>query len=162
MPAVERVEIDELPPDTDSTSLGPALDFLRLLWAVDHSLQSSSKRTESTQGATGPQRLVLRVLNLQPGIAAGRIAQILHLHPSTLTGILQRLEQRGMISRKSDPVDARRQLLHLSAKGRKLVEGKVSAEETAIKKVLARMPGRLDAARELLGAVAEELELVGR
>ena len=28
-----------------------------------------------------------------PGIAAGKVSEILHLHPSTLTGVLKRLEE---------------------------------------------------------------------
>src|SRR5437016_12619726 len=100
--------------------LGAVLDFMRLLWAVDHSLQSASKRMESTFGITGPQRLVVRIVGRFPGIAAGRVAEILHVHPSTLTGILKRLEMRGILQRPADPRDARRALFGLTAKGRKL------------------------------------------
>src|SRR5438132_8459125 len=38
-------------------------------------------------------RLVMRIVGRFPGIAAGRVAQILHVHPSTLTGILKRSEE---------------------------------------------------------------------
>ena len=75
--------------------LGAVLDFMRLLWAVDHALQSASKRMESAFGMTSPQRLVVRIVGRFPGIAAGRVAEILHVHPSTLTGVLKRLEARG-------------------------------------------------------------------
>src|SRR2546421_7190843 len=50
---------------------------------------------------TGPQRLVMRIVGRFPGIAAGRVAQILHVHPSTLTGILKRLEARGLLQRRA-------------------------------------------------------------
>ena len=68
---------------------------MRLLWAVDHGLQRRSKRMAATLGVTGPQRLVIRIVGRFPGISAGRLASILHLHPSTLTGILRRLERGG-------------------------------------------------------------------
>src|SRR3954467_2899161 len=100
--------------------LGAVLDFMRLLWALDHALQSASKRMESTHGITGPQRLVVRIVGRFPGIAAGRVAEILHVHPSTLTGILKRLEQRAILQRQSDPRDARRALFSLTPKGKKL------------------------------------------
>src|SRR5436189_3499519 len=96
---------------------GAVLDFLRLLWAVDHALQSASKRMEANFGMTGPQRLVVRIVGRFPGTPAGRVAQILHVHPSTLTGILKRLEARGILQRRPDPRDARRALLALTAKG---------------------------------------------
>ena len=47
----------------ESTKLGQTLDFMQRLWALDHSLQAASKRMETTMGVTGPQRLVIRVLD---------------------------------------------------------------------------------------------------
>src|SRR3954471_21541756 len=108
------------PEDSKGPPLGSVLDFMRLLWAVDHALQSASKRMEAGYGITGPQRLGVGIVRRFPGIAAGRIAEILHVHPSTLTGILKRLEARGVLQRRSDPRDARRALFGLTAKGRKL------------------------------------------
>ena len=74
--------------------LGPVLDFMRLLWSIEHSLQRMSKRMEADLGITGPQRLVLRVVGQFPGLSAGELARIVRLHPSTITGILQRLVRR--------------------------------------------------------------------
>jgi hypothetical protein len=36
--------------------LGETLEFMRLLWAIDHGLQRRSKQLASTLGVTGPQR----------------------------------------------------------------------------------------------------------
>ncbi|HET7785101.1 MAG TPA: MarR family transcriptional regulator [Myxococcales bacterium] len=138
--------------------LGAVLDFMRLLWAVDHALQSASKRMESSFGVTGPQRLVLRIVGRFPGIAAGRVAEILHVHPSTLTGILKRLEARGMLQRRSDPRDARRALFALTAKGRKLDTVRTGAVELAVRRVLLREPGKVAAAQEILAALSQELD----
>jgi DNA-binding MarR family transcriptional regulator len=138
--------------------LGAVLDFMRLLWAVDHALQSASKRMETSFGVTGPQRLVLRIVGRFPGIAAGRVAEILHVHPSTLTGILKRLEARGMLQRKADPRDARRALFALTAKGRKLDTVRTGAVELAVRRVLAREPGKVAATQEILAALSEELD----
>jgi DNA-binding MarR family transcriptional regulator len=69
-------------------------------------------------GVTGPQRLAMRIVGMAPGLSAGALARTLHLHPSTLTGILRRLEQRGLIRRSPHPADARRTVLHLTADGR--------------------------------------------
>ena len=43
----------------------------------------------------------MRIVGLQPGVAAGRVAEVLYVHPSTLTGILQRLQARGLLQRKA-------------------------------------------------------------
>ena len=145
-------------PDAKEPPLGAVLDFMRLLWAVDHSLQSASKRMESTFGITGPQRLVVRIVGRFPGIAAGRVAEILHVHPSTLTGILKRLETRAVLQRRADPRDARRALFGLTAKGRKLDTVKTGTVELAVRRVLTRDPQKLAAAQEILAALSEELD----
>jgi hypothetical protein len=51
----------------DVPALGDILDFMRLLWAVDHGLHSTSKRMNTSIGVTGPQRLVLRMTGKFPG-----------------------------------------------------------------------------------------------
>src|SRR5579871_4124610 len=85
--------------------LEPALDFMRVLWSIQHSLQRMSKRMESELGVTGPQRLVLRIVGRFPGLSAGELAHIVRLHPSTITGVVQRLVSRGLLERERDPDD---------------------------------------------------------
>src|SRR2546430_12229285 len=126
--------------DGKDPPLGGVLDFLRLLWAVDHALQSASKRMESNFGMTGPQRLVMRIVGRFPGIAAGRVAQILHVHPSTLTGILKRPEARGLLQRRADPRDARRALFILTPRGRKLDTVRTGIVEQAVRRGRAKGP----------------------
>src|SRR3954471_7794610 len=138
--------------------LGAVLDFMRLLWALDHALQSASKRMESTFGLTGPQRLVVRIVGRFPGIAAGRIAGILHVHPSTLTGVLKRLESRGVLQRRPDPRDARRALFMLTNKGRKLDTIRTGTVEQAVRRVLLKDSEKVASAQEVLAALSEELD----
>ncbi len=151
-------EVEELEDDDKGPPLGAVLDFMRLLWAVDHSLQSASKRMEASYGVTGPQRLVVRIVGRFPGIAAGRVAEILHVHPSTLTGILKRLESRGILQRKSDPRDARRALFGLTPKGRKLDTLRTGGVEQAVRRVLAADPQKVSASQEILAALSTELD----
>jgi DNA-binding MarR family transcriptional regulator len=141
-------------------ALGDVLDFMRLLWRVDHALQLASKRMERVLGVTGPQRLVLRILGKQtggkhPGLPAGRLARWLHLHPSTLTGILQRLDRKGLIVRRPDPGDARRVLLGLTRKGRSLDVGTEGTIESVIEAVLRR------SSRPTIGRMREFLVRLG-
>src|SRR6185503_5031233 len=83
----------------NASELGEALEFMRVLWQLDHSLRRSSKSMESTLGVTGPQRLVIRMVGRFPGLAAGDLASLLHVDPSSLTGILERLGQSGFLAR---------------------------------------------------------------
>jgi DNA-binding MarR family transcriptional regulator len=147
------------PPSTPERHLGPVLEFMRTLWSLDHALQSASKRMEARHGITGPQRLVVRIVGRNPGVSAGEVADILHLHPSTLTGVLKRLEARGLVERRADPADARRALLHLSARGREADEVRGGTVEVAVRRALGRLPPRtVQAARTLAESLVEELD----
>lgn len=138
--------------------LGPVLEFMRALWAIDHQLQSASKRMETALGVTGPQRLVLRIVGQHPGITGGEVADILHLHPSTLTGILKRLGARRLVDRKADPADARRALLFLTARGRG-VDVRSGSVEGAVRRALAKLPPRaVRETREALEGIAAEID----
>jgi DNA-binding MarR family transcriptional regulator len=146
-----------------SRSLGATLEFLRLLWAINHGLNKTSRRMHTEFGVTGQQRLVIRIVGAFPEMSAGDIARILHIHPSTLTGILQRLVDRGLVRRAADPSDARRARLTLTAKGRRLTAPGVGTVEIAVKRVLARFGDReVRGTRELLTALAGGLEPVTR
>nr|WP_275938223.1 MULTISPECIES: MarR family transcriptional regulator [Sorangium] len=132
---------------------------MKLLWAVDHGLQSTSKRMEAKMGVTGPQRLVIRIVGRYPGISAGQLAEIMQLHPSTLTGVLKRLQERGIIERRADPKDGRRALLGLTPRGRELDSLRTGTVEAAVRQALKAMPRRkLEAAQDVLAAVAGALQ----
>ena len=95
-----------------------------------------------------------------PAISAGQLATILHLHPSTLTGILRRLERRGLLTRRKDPRDGRRAVLGLSAAGRRLDVEASGTIESLMKAALAPLPrNQVQAARGVLLALAERLNL---
>ena len=140
--------------------LGPVLEFMRALWALDHALQSASKRMETRLGVTAPQRLVVRIVGRFPGISAGEVAEILHVHPSTLTGVLKRLEARGIVNRRTDPTDARRALLALTARGRELDRLRSGTVEAVVRRVLQRLPsGSVRSARALAEALTAALDM---
>jgi DNA-binding MarR family transcriptional regulator len=143
--------------------LGEVIDFLRLIWRLDHALQQASKRMQSSLGVTGPQRLVIRIVGRFPGLTAGQLAEILHVDPSTMTGVLKRLERRGLVARRSDPRDQRRALIGLTAKGRRLEAKSPGTIEAAVRSGLRELPtGAVLRTAEVLRALAARLEAMGR
>ena len=156
------------PPDTKSFGrsrlppLGAVLEFMRSIWALDHELQRTSRRMKAGLGVTGPQRLVLRVVGRFPGMSAGQLAEVLHLHPSTLTGILKRLEHQGLLARRADARDRRRVLLGLTKKGRQLDVDSEGTVEAAVRLALAELSEqKVSGAAEVLGRIAASLERLG-
>src|SRR6188474_1928689 len=87
---------------------GETLQFMQRMWDFVHALDVRSKRMAKTIGVTGPQRLVIRIVGQSPGQTASDIAATLGKHPSTLTGVLARLEGRGLLVREVDREDRRR------------------------------------------------------
>ncbi|MEU9985340.1 MarR family winged helix-turn-helix transcriptional regulator [Streptomyces sp. NPDC007971] len=55
---------------------------------------------------TGPQARLLSLLSLEP-LPMRKLAQKLKCEPSNVTGIVDRLETRGLVERRPDPADRR-------------------------------------------------------
>jgi MarR family transcriptional regulator, organic hydroperoxide resistance regulator len=145
-------------PTKGRESLGEVLEFMRLVWALHHGLQATSKRMAVQLGVTGPQRLVLRLVGRRPGISAGELADLLRVHPSTLTGVLRRLEERGFIARKADPEDRRRAVLTLTSAGKSIDAVRGGTVEAAVRRVIEKMPDEdVEATRRMLVHLAHEL-----
>ena len=139
-------------------ALGAALDFMRTMWAMDHGLQRRSKRMEVEIGVTGMQRVVIRLIGRFPGVTAGRLAELIHVHPSTLTGVLKRLVERGFVDRERDREDARIARFALTTEGVRIDGSQAGTVEAAVRRSLGRLqPDQIDAARAVLLVLAEEL-----
>lgn len=139
--------------------LGKTLRFMQQLWGLAHALEARSKRMQREIGITGLQRLVVRIVGRIPGIGAGELAGVLHVHPSTLTGVLARLEERRLVERTVDAEDARRIRLVLSPRGHDIDQDHSSTVEAALRRALARCdPQVVEATREVIARIIEELE----
>jgi DNA-binding MarR family transcriptional regulator len=138
---------------------GETLQFMQRMWDFVHALDVRSKRMMSTIGVTGPQRLVIRLVGQQPGQTASEIATMLGKHPSTLTGVLARLEERGLILRESDPEDRRRARFKLTAEGKKIDRQRSGTVEAATRRALGRVDSAdVDKTLALVAILVEELE----
>jgi MarR family transcriptional regulator, organic hydroperoxide resistance regulator len=137
----------------------PVLDFIRLMWSVDHELQRMSKRMVGRIGLTAPQRLAVRFIGRQPNLTLGELAAALHMHPGTVTGIVRRLEATGLVTRTRSTEDTRRSHLTLTLAGRALNRRRAGTVEAAVRRALAAMtPGQVAAAAAVMRQVARELK----
>ena len=83
-----------------------------------------------------PQFMLLKLLDEPQGMS--RLAEHLHCDASNLTGLADRLEDRQLVERRSDPADRRVKLLTLTAHGRSLraeLERPVTPELPGLKKL---------------------------
>jgi DNA-binding MarR family transcriptional regulator len=143
---------------TDPVPLDPALDLMRLMWAVDHQLQSVSKRMLRQIGLTAPQRLAVRFIGREPGLTPGALAMLLHLHPGTVSGIVRRLEGAGLVTRRRSREDTRRIHLELTPAGQRLNRRRKGTVEAAVRRAIAALsPAHVSAAEVLMKQLAIEL-----
>ena len=132
---------------------------MKLLWGLDHALQKRSKFLARRFGVTGPQRLALRLIERMPEVSAGRLAATLKVHPSTLTGVLQRLERRGMLTRRVDGTDRRRVHLALTPRGLAVTRRSRLTVEDAVDRILRRAaPRDVETVAAVLQALVGQLE----
>src|SRR5450432_485115 len=137
---------------------GETLQFMQRMWELVHALDVRSKRMIKAVGVTGPQRLVIRIIGQKPNQTASQIATTLGKHPSTLTGVLARLLERGMITREADAEDRRRARFGLTAAGKKIDKLQKGTVEAAVRRALGRTSdAKVEGMREVLSLLVEEL-----
>jgi DNA-binding MarR family transcriptional regulator len=81
---------------------------------------------------------VLRKLARQPR-SLSRLGDELALAPPSVTRLIDRLEERGLIERRRDPDDRRRVVATVTEEGRRLVSALPFLEGSAIRKAVDRM-----------------------
>lgn len=83
-------------------------------------------------GLTYPQYLVLIVLWEDDNLTVNDIARRLILNTNTVTPLLKRMEQQGIIVRKRSDEDERKVIVQLTNKGRELQEGASRIPESLV------------------------------
>ena len=138
---------------------GSTLQFMQRLWDLAHALEVRSKRMARQLGVTGPQRLVVRVVGQSPGITASQIAATLNMHPSTLTGILRRLQHQRLLERTTDAEDRRSARFTLTRGGVAIDRERKGTVEAAVRRALGRArPPMPEASLEMIALIIAELE----
>jgi MarR family transcriptional regulator, organic hydroperoxide resistance regulator len=102
-------------------------DFLQLekqvcfpLYAATRAMMQAYQPLLSTLGLTYPQYLVLLVLWERDGLAVKEIGRRLYLDSGTLTPLLKRMEEAGLLERVRSQKDERVVEIFLTAEGKKL------------------------------------------
>jgi DNA-binding MarR family transcriptional regulator len=108
----------DLPKDDDPLDLDRQVCFP--LYAASNLLNRLYRPMLAELGLTYPQYLVMLVLWKRAPQTVGSLGEMLHLDSGTLTPLLKRMEQAGLVSRTRDPDDERRVLIDATAKGRAL------------------------------------------
>ncbi len=69
---------------------------------------------------TAAQYMILANLHDKDGRPLGELAEVMRCSPSTITGVVDTMERKGLVARSPNPEDRRSHLLRLTPKGRAL------------------------------------------
>jgi DNA-binding MarR family transcriptional regulator len=96
-------------------------ESVEILHQIFQAVDVFSRQTLREFGVTGPQIWALRTIG-EAGVASmGDLAQHMHLHMSTVTGIIDRLEAAKLVTRERSQEDARVMELRLTPKGKSIL-----------------------------------------
>ncbi|MEU2389871.1 MarR family transcriptional regulator [Streptomyces sp. NPDC007369] len=130
------------------------VEVVELIGTVVARYHEEYEQAAASHQLTGAQARVLNLLSLEP-MAMRRIAQKLKCEPSNITGIVDRLESRGLVERRPDPADRRVKLAAPTEEGLQTADrlresldfaqeplaGLSTAERAVLRDLLKRMLG---------------------
>ncbi|MEU6320117.1 MarR family transcriptional regulator [Streptomyces sp. NPDC047009] len=98
------------------------LEVVELIGTVVARYHEEYEEAAAEHALTGAQARLLGLLSLEP-LPMRRLAQKLKCEPSNVTGIVDRLEARGLVERHPDPADRRVKLAVATEEGRRVARG---------------------------------------
>jgi DNA-binding MarR family transcriptional regulator len=75
-----------------------------------------SRNLHRKYGLTGPQLVILSDIASHQPLSVTQLAKSINLSQATVTGILNRLEKKGLVVRERDKVDRRRVMIRITPK----------------------------------------------
>jgi MarR family transcriptional regulator for hemolysin len=144
-------------------------EFAFTLNDVARMLRTYADQKASQFGITRAQWVVLARLDRFEGLKQSELAEMLDLQPITLTRLLDRLSDSGLIERRADPNDRRAKRLYLMAAARPLLErlGDLGEElmTTALvgvdREAIEKMVGQLATVKENLRQAIAQKNVAG-
>jgi DNA-binding MarR family transcriptional regulator len=109
----------------------------RVVRAVD----LHSRQLVEEHGITAPQLATLAEAKRLDGAAIGAIARAVHLSQPTVSGVLDRLEGRGLVRRERSERDRRSVIVTVTEKGEKLLRESPSLLQDRFREELSRLEG---------------------
>jgi len=111
------------PPSTTTDPIRTNSDNVMIaLRKIIQAIDMNSKKLVKRVGLTGPQLVILQEISSLGEVTAGEIARAVSLSQATLTGILERMEKRALLSRRRSEHDKRRVMVRITDSGMKVLD----------------------------------------
>lgn len=96
-------------------------DIVSTIVTLARLIRTEADKRARAHGMTRAQWTILISLKRQPGLVQKELAEVLEVEPITVARLVDRLEARGMVERRADPMDRRCWRLHLTAEAQPLM-----------------------------------------
>lgn len=151
MASPSRVHSDST---TEPETISDRQAVMNSLRQVVHALEIGSRAAQKNVGLSGAQLLVLQILEAGGVMSINELAQKSHTHQSSVSAVVSRLVQAGLIKRAAASEDARRLELSVTAAGRKTLQvGFVTPQQRLMASLEQLAPKRVRDLRALLEEV---------
>jgi MarR family transcriptional regulator, organic hydroperoxide resistance regulator len=97
-------------------------DIMQSLRRIVKAIQDYSHEVSGRFGVTGPQLWALKTISREGSLPLGELSKKMYLDPSTISGVIDRLENKRYVTRDRNREDRRVVNVQLTPAGRSLVE----------------------------------------
>jgi len=143
----------------EGETFGYDLQILKSLRQIIRAIDVHSRKLKTKHNITGPQLLCLGIIQSSGSSTVTKIARQAYLSPSTVVGILDRLEHEGYVSRERDQVDRRNWNIIATSKAERLLREVPSSLHDGLRHALNKLPTVEQV--EISRALARIVELLG-
>lgn len=153
-----------MPSGADDPTVGSAMNAVRRIVRV---LREASRDAEKTIGVSGAQLYVMHRLGAAGPLTINELASATATHQSSVSVVVGRLVERGLVTRGVAEADRRRREVALTAAGRRMLARAPGAGSDRLVAGLAALPRRtrddlattLDALVRAMGASQEPADM---
>ena len=104
------------------TRSGAISEIMQSLRQIFRAIQDYSQEVSKKFGITGPQLWALKIISTDARLSLGELTKKMYLHPSTVSGVVDRLEKKGYAARDRGLKDRRVVTVALTPKGKRLIK----------------------------------------
>lgn len=137
VPPSSIVSLSETPPIPEGNY---ELRIFQSLRRIIRAIEIHSQKLSHDHHITGPQLGCLLAIKQHGALTTSRLAHTVFLSPSTVVGIIDRLEEKGLVVRRRNSRDRRQVHIDLTEAGNRLTEGTPSPLQETLANGLRDLP----------------------
>ena len=137
---------------------GPAAEVLAKFRQVINSNKRHFRQVEKLTGVSGTLVWVLTILRQSPGLRVSELAEMMAIHQSTASNLLDKLQKKNLIERDRSSDDQRVVRLYLTRPGEALVKRVPQPAHGLLQEALQKLPyPSLQGLNRLLDQLLQEM-----